>query len=120
MENIKSLPHYQFVTVNFKQKHKILTSSIIMFEGHKNYTLIHLSNGLKKMYARTLCHFEEQLMDEKFIRVHRAYLVNPDYIVGYDKVGCKLFLKNYLVASISRRKHQNLDYLFLQTEMSSN
>lgn len=120
MESITSLPHYKFVTVNFKQKLKILTSSIIMFEGHKNYTLIHLSNGLKKMYARTLCHFEEQLIDEKFIRVHRTYLVNPDYIIGYDKVRGKLFLKNCLVASISRRKHQNLDYLFLQTEMSSN
>lgn len=84
-----------------------------MMEGHNNYTLFHLQNGKKKMYARTLSHFEGQLVECDFIRVHRAFLINPAFIVGYDKEGSKLFLKNNLEASVSRRRHGRLGCFLL-------
>jgi DNA-binding LytR/AlgR family response regulator len=100
---------FSFLMVNHKLKLKIPIYKIIMLEGHKNYTLIYLDNGKTKLYARTLSRFEDQLNDEHFIRCHRAYLVNPAFIIGYDKEACKLYLENNLTANISRRKHGRLN-----------
>jgi DNA-binding LytR/AlgR family response regulator len=109
MEALVKLPQLSFVTVNHKQKLYIQTDRIVMLEGHNNYTLFHLENGKKKLFARSISHFEKQLEENQFIRCHRAYLVNPAYIKGYDKSQCVLYLENDLTASISRRKHGNLE-----------
>ena len=97
-------PKITFLLVNQKQKIRIPTNSIIMLEGYVNYTLIHLQNGTKKLYARTLRHFEELLSEEHFIRVHRGFLVNSSCIINYDKQENILHLENNLEVSISRRK----------------
>jgi two-component system, LytTR family, response regulator len=112
MQNIIGNPTFHFLTVNQKQKIKIETNGIIMMEGRSNYTLFHLQNGKKKLYARTLAHFEGQLSEKPFIRCHQTFLVNPDFITGYDKESNKLFLHNNLEASISRRKQRNVWVLF--------
>jgi DNA-binding LytR/AlgR family response regulator len=98
-----------FLIVNQKQKIKIPSQSIVMLEGHINYTLIHLQNGKQKLYARTLRHFEGLLSNEHFLRVHRGFLVNPSFILNYDKESCKLRLENNLEVSISRRKRGCLE-----------
>lgn len=104
MKTISKLTQFNFLTVNFKQKTKIPTNKIIMMEGHNNYTLFYLENGKQKMYARTLGHFEEQLSNDSFIRCHRAFLINSDFITGYNKEENKFFMQNNLEATISRRK----------------
>jgi two-component system, LytTR family, response regulator len=99
------IPHkLNFLLVNQKQKTRIPTNSIIMLEGVANYTLFHLQNGKKKLYARTLGHFEELLSEEHFIRVHRGFLVNSSCIINYDKDENILHLENNLEVSISRRR----------------
>ena len=102
-----------FVVVNQKQKIRIPTKSIIMLEGHNNYTLFHLQNGKQRLYARTIGHFQELLDSEQFIRIHRGYLVNSSCIVGYDKDGNKLQMENNLEAMISRRRRKNLSTFML-------
>jgi DNA-binding LytR/AlgR family response regulator len=119
MKTISNLASFHFLTVNHKQKTKIETNGIIMMEGHNNYTLFYLQNGKKKLYARTLSHFADQLGEKPFIRCHRAFLVNPDFITGYDKEANKLLLQNNLEASISRRKHGNLS-VFLGKKITEN
>ena len=93
-----------FLLVNRKQKIHIPTNSIIMLEGLANYTLIHLENGKKKLYARTLRHFEGLLSEERFVRVHRGFLVNVAFIIDYNREENILNLENNLQVSISRRK----------------
>ena len=93
-----------FLLVNRKNKTRIPTNSIIMLEGLANYTLIHLQNGTKKLYARTLRHFEALLSEEHFLRVHRGFLVNTSFIIHYNKEENILNLENNLQVSISRRK----------------
>jgi DNA-binding LytR/AlgR family response regulator len=108
-----SQTNMNFVIVNHKQKTRIPTNNIIMLEGISNYTLFHLQNGKKKLYARSIGHFEEKLMGENFIRIHRGFLVNSSCIVGYDKTENKLQMKENLEASISRRMRKNLSDVFL-------
>jgi two-component system, LytTR family, response regulator len=98
-----------FLLVNQRQKTCIPTNSIIMLEGYVNYTLIHLQNGTKKLYARTLRHFEALLSDEHFIRVHRGFLINSSFIINYNKEENILHLENNLEVSISRRKRGCLE-----------
>ncbi|MES2519454.1 MAG: LytTR family DNA-binding domain-containing protein [Bacteroidota bacterium] len=102
-----------FVVVNQKQKIRIPTNNIIMLEGHSNYTLFHLQNGKQRMYAHTLGYFQELLDSEQFIRIHRGFLVNSSYIVGYNKTEHKLQMENNLEAIISRRRRKNLPIVFL-------
>ena len=109
MKNTITLPHQsQFLIVNQRKKISISTRSIIMLEGHINYTLIHLQDGSQKLYARTLSHFQKLLINDHFIRVHQSYLVNPLFILNYDEKGSRLFLENNLEVNISRRKKKNL------------
>jgi DNA-binding LytR/AlgR family response regulator len=98
-----------FLIVNQKKKIKIPSQSIVMLEGHINYTLIHLQNGKQKLYARTLRHFEGLLFGEHFIRVHRGFLVNSSFIISYNKEENILHLENNLEVSISRRKRRCLE-----------
>ncbi len=97
-----------FVIVNQKQKTRIPTNHIIMLEAHSNYTLFYLQNGKQRMYAHTIGHFQELIDSEQFIRIHRGFLVNSSFIVGYDKEENKLHMENNLEACISRRLRKNL------------
>lgn len=109
MKNTINLPqHNKFLTVNYRLKIRIPTNNIVMLEGYVNYTLIHLHDGTKKLYARTLAHFQKLLINDHFIRVHQSYLVNPIFILSYDEKGNRLFLENNIEVNISRRKKKNL------------
>ncbi len=108
MKNIANTPINPFVVVNHKQKIRIPIQNIIMLEGFNNYTLFHLQSGKQRLYARTIRHFEAQLLQENFIRIHRGFLVNSSCILGYNKDENTLQMKNNLQASISRRRRKNL------------
>ena len=118
MKTISKITQFNFLTVNFKQKTKILTNDIIMMEGHNNYTLFYLENGKQKMYARTLGHFEGQLTNEPFIRCHRAFLINPNFILGYNKEENKFFMQNNLQATISRRKQSFISAFLIKNRFN--
>ena len=75
---------------------------ITHIEGERNYSLIHLSNGLRELSSKNLAYFEDILIDKNFFRSHRSYLVNKYQI---DKLkGDHFILKNGLQIPISRRK----------------
>ena len=75
---------------------------ITHIEGERNYSLIHLSNGLRELSSKNLAYFEDILIDKNFFRSHRSYLVNKYQI---DKLkGDHFVLKNGLQIPISRRK----------------
>lgn len=104
MKNAAPLAPLTFLLVNQKQKIRIPIQSIVMLEGHANYTLIYLESGKKRLFAKSLGYFEDLLNEEHFLRVHRANLINPSFIIGYDKDASKLRLENNLEVSIARRR----------------
>jgi DNA-binding LytR/AlgR family response regulator len=92
------------LTINHKKSIQISINQIVILQGFVNYTLIHLQDGQKKISARTLKNFENLLEDKGFVRVHKAFLVNPRYIVSRDEIKSELSLSGGLTAIISRRK----------------
>jgi DNA-binding LytR/AlgR family response regulator len=97
-----------FVLVNQKQKTLIPVENIIMLESQSNYSVFHLKYGKKRIYAHTIRFFEDQLLDQQFIRVHSGFLINPSFVVEYNREDGKLMMENNLEANISRRKRKNL------------
>ncbi len=102
-----------YVLVNQKQRTLIPVENIIMLEGQSNYSVFHLKYGKKRIYAHTIRYFEDQLLDQQFIRVHSGFLINPSFVVEYNREDNKLRMENNLEASISRRKRKNLKEILL-------
>ncbi|PWK27865.1 LytTr DNA-binding domain-containing protein [Arcicella aurantiaca] len=106
MEN--KLSPIKFLTVNYRKKIRIPMENIIMLEASGNYTIFHIRNQKKHLYAKCINTFEEPLRSEGFLRVHRGYIINPDYMVDYDEGSSLISMKYDLKVVVSRRKKVNL------------
>ncbi len=94
------------MTISFHTKScpDIQSSQIIMLQGDSNYTIIYLNNGKKIVNSNTLKVYEKKLSAEGFLRVHRAYLVNPIFMSSFDMDKKSVLMKNGMKAEVSRRK----------------
>ncbi len=79
----KTIDEKDFIFVRSERKnHKILFSEILFVESVKDYIKIHTKNS-RIVVKNTLISFEQGLPTKNFIRVHRSYLVNLDFITAY-------------------------------------
>jgi DNA-binding LytR/AlgR family response regulator len=74
---------YLFVKSDYKMV-RISMSDIIYIEGMREYVRIHFSNSKSLMPLISLRALEEQLPADKFMRVHRSYIVNLRKIISFD------------------------------------
>jgi two-component system LytT family response regulator len=79
---------------------------IVYMKADNSYTELYNSKDEKFVVSRTLKNFEDILKDNpKFIRVHKSYLVNSDFISDYVKSdGGYLLLSNKHTVAISPEK----------------
>jgi DNA-binding LytR/AlgR family response regulator len=94
--------------INQKTHKSVCLQEVIMLRGDVNYTTFCMKNGKTIMIAHTLKYFEDRLHEYGFLRVHRAFLVNPKYILNYDAVGHKIEMGSNLFAQVSRRRAKDL------------
>ncbi|MCE7061471.1 LytTR family DNA-binding domain-containing protein [Dyadobacter sp. CY343] len=95
-----------------------LTPDVITFlEGEGNYTFIYTNTGKKYLVSKTLKSLAE-LLNPNFMRVHKSYLVNADYIVERMEDDRMLKLSCGKEVAVSRRKIKEvsgfLDHTSLQ------
>lgn len=90
--------------INHKTSRKVLIKDVIFLKGNINYSTVYLENGKTKMLSHTLKFYEEFLRMHGFLRVHRAFLINPNYITEYCQEKEILTLKGGHQAIISRRR----------------
>jgi len=72
-----------FVKTDYKVV-RISLNDIIYIEGMREYARIHLTTGKSVMPLVRLHSLEEQLPHDRFMRVHRSYIVNLDKIVSIE------------------------------------
>ena len=83
--------------------------TVMRLEASSNYTEIFFADGKKHTATRTLKEFEEQLVSDNFCRVHKAHLVNLDYVDKFMKTeGGYLLLKDGTSVPVSRQKKEEL------------
>ena len=72
------------IFVNSNRKNiKILLSDVLYIESFKDYIEVHLHNDILTLkYGITAF---EKLLDIRFVRVHRSYIVNKDHVTAYTK-----------------------------------
>jgi DNA-binding LytR/AlgR family response regulator len=85
-------PHpYIFLNADYSQV-KITLEDITWIEGVRDYVKIHLKSSAKPMLFRTsLKAIEPDLPAEKFIRIHKSYIVAIESIIAIRKTS--LFIK---------------------------
>ncbi len=87
---------------------KISIKDIIRIEGIRNYAIFYLNDGSSFLSARTLKIFDEQLADYGFVRIHKANLINLEYMAEYDAKNLNFVtMKNGNQVQISRRKRRD-------------
>ncbi len=81
-------------------------NDISYIKGEGAYAEVFLDNKTKHLVSRNLKKFEEILEnDNRFVRIHKSYLVNFDQVVSYNKSdGGWLNLKNGISLPISHDK----------------
>jgi two-component system, LytTR family, response regulator len=87
--------------------------SIQYCEAVDNFTRFFLDNGTSLLICRTLKYFEEVLKDHRYVRIHRSYLINPDYVIRYSKgKGGYVTMKDEKQLEVSPNKKQEFLDLF--------
>lgn len=83
--NNKPAPEYFFVNVEYSLV-KVTLADIVYIEGLKDYIKIHLHSNSKPVITRMpMKAIEEQLPAEKFIRIHKSYIVSLAFITAIRK-----------------------------------
>jgi DNA-binding LytR/AlgR family response regulator len=93
-----------FLIINHKTAKKVLVNQVILLKGNINYTTLHLDNGKKKVVPHTLKFYETFLATHGFLRVHRSFMINPDFVKEYDAELEIIRMTNGQEAQISRRR----------------
>lgn len=83
----------------------VLIENIIAIEASESYSFIHTNNGQKYIVSKNLKHFET-LFDKNsnFLRTHKSWIINLDYLKEYSKSKLTLELENNIKAKLSKYK----------------
>lgn len=85
----------------------ISLKDILYLEAESCYTIFHLNDEKKITSAKTISEYEEIIDDISFIRVHKSFVININYIKEYIKGdGGYVLLSNGQHIEVSRRKKE--------------
>jgi DNA-binding LytR/AlgR family response regulator len=92
--------------IRVRGKKKILPAQVIMLVADSNYTQIYFEDGTKILVSMTLGKVQTLLDTGKnFIRIHRSFVVNRNFIENFDS--SNIYLPNKQAIHISRRRLLN-------------
>jgi DNA-binding LytR/AlgR family response regulator len=104
MKTYKQKGKDTLLILNQKTSAKVLINSVILIKGEINYTKFYLEGGKEKTVAHSIKFFENHLENHGFLRVHRAFMINPNYVKDYNSEQELLTMTNGQIATISRRR----------------
>ena len=71
---------------------RVRYDEIVYMESVGEYVRLHLTNGTNITTLFRLKNMESVLPDDKFMRIHRSYIINLEYISSYTRG--KVFLSS--------------------------
>lgn len=100
---LPTMEGFEIVTIN----------TILYCEAVDNFTRFYFETAAPLLICRTLKYFEEVLKEHRFLRIHRSYLVNPDFVIRYSKgKGGYVTMKNNQELEVSPTKKKDFLDLF--------
>jgi two-component system LytT family response regulator len=80
---------------------------IICCQSESNYTRIHLTGERRILVSKTLREVEEQLPEDRFLRVHHSYVAHMDHVQKYLRGdGGILVMDNGMEVKVSRNRKE--------------
>lgn len=111
IEHTSSKKQDYFLVVNKSTVEKIKINTIIFIESDKRKVIIHTTESVYEMYNK-LDQIADKLNNSKFIRTHRSYLLNMDYI---KKIETKEIVTTHQqLIPISRGRADEIKELFIK------
>jgi DNA-binding LytR/AlgR family response regulator len=106
---------------NLKRNDSIDLNELVFLEAKENYTMFHFKDGSRSISSSTLKRHQENLVNESFLRVNRAIMVNTLYInsIIFKKDTPYVFLESGQEIRVSRRRRDVLPDLDAVAPMAS-
>ncbi len=94
------------ITIPTQDGFEVLEMNNILYcKADDNYTQIFLVDGHKKLVSKTLKYFEGILNEYGFVRIHKSYLVNVNFVKTYKRgKGGTIVLSNDKELSVAPSK----------------
>jgi two-component system LytT family response regulator len=111
IENKKPGAHQKVMLPTMEGFEIVDIKSILYCEAADNFTKFYFEQSQPLLICRTLKYFEDVLSAHRFLRIHRSYVINPDFVLRYTKgKGGYVTMKNNQELEISpTRKKEFLD-----------
>ena len=111
VDNIRATGSQKIMLPTLEGFEIVPVQDILYCEAVDNFTRFHFEHTAPLLICRTLKYFEEVLTPHRFLRIHRSYLINPDYVIRYSKgKGGYVTMKNDQELEVSpTRKKEFLD-----------
>jgi len=81
---------------------------IVFITSDGNYSKVFLAENRIAHVNHKLIELETFLPNEYFIRPHHQYLINKQFVAGYNKKNGQLYLRSGKKIPVSTRKRKNL------------
>jgi two-component system, LytTR family, response regulator len=112
-ENKKPGAHQKIMLPTMEGFEIVNINTILYCEAADNFTKFYFEHSQPELICRTLKYFEDVLKNHRFLRIHRSYLINPDFVVRYSKgKGGYVTMRNNQELEISANKKQEFLDLF--------
>jgi DNA-binding LytR/AlgR family response regulator len=92
------------LVVDYKKNVRVPIDEIVFLQGDTNYTNFIFKHRRQHTVAYSLKHFEEILRSEGFLRIHRSYLVNSQFIKSTDLRELVVVLMDGRELKVARRR----------------
>lgn len=118
--NIRTQILIENIQIENKQLQKIMLPLIDGFEivrvneilyckANDNFTEFNLKDGSRKLICRTLKFYNDLLGDFDFVRIHKSYMINIQYLKKYKKgKGGQVYLENDVCLDVSASRKKEL------------
>ena len=112
-ENKKPGAHQKIMLPTMEGFEIVNINTILYCEAADNFTKFYFEHNQPALICRTLKYFEDVLRNHRFLRIHRSYLINPDFVMRYSKgKGGYVTMKNNQELEISTNKKQEFLDMF--------
>lgn len=113
LENIRAGTQQKIMLPTLEGFEIVTINTILYCEAVDNFTRFYFERNPPLLICRTLKYFEDILKEHHFFRIHRSYLINPEYVVRYSKgKGGAVIMKNNQELEISPNKKKEFLELF--------
>ena len=113
LDNIKAGAQQKIMLPTLEGFEIVSIHTILYCEAVDNFTRFYFESSTPLLICRTLKYFENILREHRFLRIHRSYLINPEFVIRYNRgSGGSVTMKNNQDLEISPNKKKEFLELF--------